>query len=443
MSDLEQFLRGRIWLREHMPFPKEQVDAAIANGDITIKQGISTDKQCMRCLEQSPLKIIPFDCAKCEATCYYCRQCLQMRRISSCTELLVWRNPSSWQPALPSFDWQGKLTDKQKRASEEVAESIALRRPHLVYAVCGAGKTELLFPGIHEALQKGQRVCLAAPRTDVVLELSPRLRAAFPATVTHTLYGGSPEQEGLAQLVIATTHQLYRFEEAFDVVIVDEADAFPYTVDPALACAVEKARKPGAPIIYVSATPTKRLLKTIPNRSEIFSRYHGFPLPVPVYRPLWGYKKQLAAGKVPEKLKKWLQEKVNAGEPFLLFLPTIQLIDETVQLFKEVVPGIEAVHAEDPGRKEKVMQLREQKVPGLVCSTILERGITIANVQIAIVGADEALFDHAALIQISGRAGRSADFPDGEVVFFHNGISLEMDRARQLIRSYNKGGDRR
>ena len=89
------------------------------------------------------------------------------------------------------------------------------------------------------------------------------------------------------------------------------------------------------------------------------------------------------------------------------------------------------------------MQLRGRKIPGLVCSTILERGITIADVQIAVVGADEELFDHAALIQISGRAGRSADFPDGEVLFFHNGISLEMDRARQLIRSYNKGGNPR
>src|SRR5690606_772197 len=124
---------------------------------------------------------------------------------------------------------------------------------HLVYAVCGAGKTELLFPAIHLALQQGKRICLAAPRTDVVLELSPRLQAAFPKTLIHTLYGGSPEQAGFPLLVLATTHQLYRFEKAFDFMIVDEADAFPYTMDAALQRAVEKAKKPGAPVVYVSA----------------------------------------------------------------------------------------------------------------------------------------------------------------------------------------------
>ena len=59
-----------------------------------------------------------------------------------------------------------------------------------------------------------------------------------------------------------------------------------------------------------------------------------------------------------------------------------------------------------------------KKVPGLLTTTILERGITIPNVQVAVVGAEQQLFNSGALIQIGGRVGRSADFPSGDFVFF-------------------------
>ena len=58
-----------------------------------------------------------------------------------------------------------------------------------------AGKTEMLFYGINEAFQKGERVCIATPRTDVVLELAPRLQEVFPYIKVAALYGGSVDKE--------------------------------------------------------------------------------------------------------------------------------------------------------------------------------------------------------------------------------------------------------
>ncbi|MDN3425898.1 DEAD/DEAH box helicase family protein [Microbacterium sp. APC 3898] len=442
MKDIEEFLTGRVWLRNFTPFPKEQIDQAILNGKISISRGITDELQCARCLEKSPQKIISFFCSACVGICYYCRHCIRMGRVSSCTELITWSSPSTITPQSHSFHWNGNLTPLQERASQEVQKSLFQQNDHLVYAVCGAGKTELLFPPIFAALQKGQRVCVAAPRTDVVLELSPRLRAVFPDTIIHSLYGNSPEESGFASLVIATTHQLYRFQNAFDVMIVDEADAFPYSYDLALKNAVIKARKKDAPIVYVSATPSDQLQKQVPEISQIFQRFHGHPLPVPEFRSLWGYDKAFAKGKIPKKLIAWVDEKIEKEEPFLVFFPTIEMIEQAIPLLQERHPEIAAVHSKDPDRKEKVMKLRQRQIPGVLTSTILERGITIPNVQVAVVGADQPVFNAAALIQIAGRAGRSADYPDGEVVFFHNGIVRQMDKAKQLIISYN-GGSRR
>ncbi|MCH4824772.1 DEAD/DEAH box helicase [Planococcus halocryophilus] len=439
MKQVEEFLTGRIWLRHFIPFPKEQIDRAILNGSVTTRFGITDEKQCIRCLEHSLQKIVPFYCEACQQICHYCRHCIKMGRISSCTELITWALPSTNLLQSHSFNWTGNLTPLQQRASHEVQKSISQKNDHLIYAVCGAGKTELLFPPIFEALKIGLRICLAAPRTDVVLELTPRLRAAFPNTIIHSLYGNAPEELGFAQLVVTTTHQLYRFENAFDVMIVDEADAFPYSYDIALKRAVVKAKKKEAPIVYVSATPSTELLKQVAHVSKLFKRFHGYPLPIPKFQSLWRYDKTFAKGQLPKKLTVWVDEKIDKKEPFLLFFPTIELIEQAIDIFKRKYPALEAVYSQDADRKEKVMKLRQKEIPGLITSTILERGITIPNVQVAVIGADEAIFDAAALIQISGRVGRSSEYPDGEIIFFHNGITRQMDKAKKMIISYNGG----
>nr|WP_244192919.1 MULTISPECIES: DEAD/DEAH box helicase [Paenibacillus] len=101
----------------------------------------------------------------------------------------------------------------------------------LLWAVTGAGKTEMIFPLLQYILEHGGRALVATPRRDVVLELAPRLAKAFPDISLATLYGGSTERWKDAQLTLATTHQLMRFYQAYDLVIIDELDAFPYDIN--------------------------------------------------------------------------------------------------------------------------------------------------------------------------------------------------------------------
>ncbi len=441
MQAIEAFLRGRIWMKQVIPFPEEQIQEVIDKGDATVVSGISANGQCARCLENSKEYVIPFQCATCGKVCRYCRKCIRMGRISSCTELVIWTTPVVPKAGSRTFGWSGSLTQLQANASKAISESIRKNEHHLLYAVCGAGKTEILFPPIHEALQNGLRICVAAPRTDVILELSPRFQQAFPDATIHTLYGNSPEQTGYGEIVLATTHQLYRFQEAFDLLFVDEADAFPYSLDQSLERAVKKAVKPCAPIVYISATPSKTLQKQIIVHSKIFRRYHGAPLPVPTYQALWNYERHIRKGKIPTALKKWIENRLKRKQPFLLFFPTIELINQAAPLLKQIDQTIEAVHSEDAERKEKVMQLRAGKLAGLATSTILERGITIPHLQVAVIGSCHRVFDRAALIQIAGRVGRSGEDPTGEIVFFHNGITGQMDAARTDILFYNKEGE--
>ena len=451
---IRDFFTGRIWTRTNTPFPQAKINNYILKNYFIIKPGIQINSKsrlfqhphftCNRCRNEIQQEFIQYHCAKCEKECVYCRHCINMGRVTSCTDLITWNGPKPLTHKKHILAWSGTFTEAQNEAANQLTTSIKLKRNHLTAAVCGAGKTEILFPAVLNALNRGLRVCIATPRTDVVLELFPRFQKVFPNTTLHALYGNSPKQAGFPELVLATTHQLFRFEDAFDVVIVDEADAFPYTFDKALQKAVYKVKKQNAPIALVTATPSPQILAKMKKEkwgnSFIPKRYHNHPLPVPKYGALWSYDKAIQKGKIPRKLLDWTKTKLSNNEPFLIFFPTIHLMELATPLFQQLDDNILSVHAEDPDRKEKVMKLRNEEIPGLLTTTILERGITIKNVQVAVVGAESKIFTSSALIQISGRVGRNVDFPKGDIVFFHHGITAEMDEARNEILRLNKEG---
>lgn len=444
---IQHFFTGRIWSRTNTPFSQEKIEAYIDAGLFHVQSAIEQIENklhCNRCHNSNQQQFVTFSCARCEQLCHYCRHCITMGRMASCEELITWNGPQPREKRRHDFSWNGQFTTAQQQAAFELARSIAQGRNHLLRAVCGAGKTEILFQAIIGALREGLRVCVATPRTDVVLELYPRFQQVFPQTTIHALYGGAKPDAQFAQLVLATTHQLYRFDRAFDVMIVDEADAFPYTMDAALQKAVLKAKKEHAPIAYVTATPSADLLTRCKKEgwgySFIRRRYHGYDLPVPRTDSLWNYDKVIQKGKIPVKMQRWLLQKLARNEQVLIFFPTIELMEAAIPLFKQLEPLMESVHAEDADRKGKVLRLRNGELKGLLTTTILERGITIKNVQVAVMGTEQPIFNASALIQISGRVGRNADFPTGEIVFFHHGLTAEMDEAIDEIKRMNKGG---
>jgi competence protein ComFA len=447
-SDLQKMLAGKQLLVDEIPFSLEEIHEHYENGYIAYRRGLKiSDKKlkCERCGTTDPVSFAEYPCSRCGETDVYCRKCLMMGRMSSCTPLISWTGPAPEFKVPPSpLEWNGKLSEGQKLASERVVYAVESFSELLVWAVAGAGKTEVLFAGIERALSTGKRVCLATPRTDVVLELAPRLEKVFQQVKIVSLYGGSDDRHEYAQLTIATTHQLLRFYQAFDVIIVDEVDAFPYSVDKTLQYAVEQSRKPQSTLIHLTATPSqkwqqecrlgKREYVTIP------ARFHRKPLPVPRFEWAGNWEKKLSKGKLPANFVKWVETRLVSGKPALVFVPKIVSMEKILLLLRQLHPLIESVHAEDPIRKEKVIKMRQKEIPVLLTTTILERGVTIPNIDVAVIGSEDRIFTESALVQIAGRAGRSTEFPTGDVTFFHYGKTEAMVNARNQIVKMNKEG---
>ncbi len=449
---LQQLLTGKqLLLDDLQPFTLEQIQTHYENGYITFRKGINYAGKkpvCVRCGNTLLHWFADFPCARCGETCLYCQKCLMMGRVSSCTPLIGWAGPPP-NPQLPEkiLEWEGRLSEGQKTAADRVTEAIRYNQDHLVWAVCGAGKTEVLFQGIETALASGKRVCIATPRTDVVLELTPRLKAAFPQIPIASLYGGSEDRHVYAPLTISTTHQLLRFHHAFDTIILDEVDAFPYTADESLQYAAAQARKPVSSMIFLTATPNekwqrecrtgKREYTTIP------ARFHRHPLPVPEFAWCGNWKKLLQKDKLPENVIRWIKTRLDDHKQVLIFFPHILLMEKALPILRQLDPKTEAVHAEDPNRKEKVQRMRQKELSLLLTTTILERGVTFPDIDVAVIGSEDRIFTESALVQISGRAGRSAQHPTGNVTFFHYGKTEAMLRSRKQIVSMNEEGVKR
>ncbi|WP_258168785.1 helicase-related protein [Paenibacillus sp. AR247] len=314
----------------------------------------------------------------------------------------------------------------------------------LLWAVTGAGKTEMIFPLLDSVLAVGGRVLVATPRRDVVLELAPRLAKAFSGVRIVTLYGGSAERWESGALTLATTHQLMRFYHAFDLVVIDELDAFPYHNDPMLAYAAQHACKTDGKFVYLSATPPRPLQRevtrgTLPH-AKVPVRYHGHPLPVPKRIAMRSVETCLRQPKLLGPLAAELRRSIDRGAQIFLFVSRIRHIGPLVEIlrrrFKDT--AVEGTSSEDSGRGEKVMAFRKKDIRLLVTTTILERGVTVPRSDVYILDADSSLFDEASLVQMAGRAGRSSEDPAGRVIFASSQWTLSQKLAVNQIKAMNR-----
>ncbi|MGT2800923.1 DEAD/DEAH box helicase [Streptococcus marmotae] len=370
----------------------------------------------------------------------YCRECILLGRVRTDEDLYYF--PQQPFPSQRSLKWEGELTTWQQEISDGLRQNFKERKATLVHAVTGAGKTEMIYQLVADVIDGGGAVCLASPRIDVCIELYKRLQKDFACPIS--LLHGTSEPYFRTPLVIATTHQLLKFYRAFDLILIDEVDAFPYVDNPMLYRAVENAVKADGVIMFLTATSTDELEKKVQSgtlhRLRLPRRFHGNPLVVPQKTWLSQFEAQLKKKKITPKLLSKIAEQRKTGYPLLIFLPEIRMGQSFAQLLEKDFQdqGIGFVSSQTDNRLEIVEQFRRREIGILVTTTILERGVTFPCVDVFVVQANHALYTSSSLIQIAGRVGRSMERPTGDLLFFHDGSNRAIEKAIREIRLMNK-----
>lgn len=322
------------------------------------------------------------------------------------------------------------LSLEQSRVSKAILSSIQKNRPVLVSAVTGAGKTELVYESMALMLSNRKQVGFAIPRHDVVLELGPRIQAAFPKAKVVTVCEGHTE-DLTGDIVVLTAHQLYRYPKYFDLLVFDEIDAFPYKGNRLLNRFFRDSLR--GTYVLLSATPSLADIRNVTESGgtviSLSVRYHGKPLPVPSFVPY----RWLPQWDIAHRLKGFLDRQ----KPVFLFVPTIAKARSTATLLSHWFPKGTSVDSKDPKREAKIAEFKAGKLDYLVCTSVLERGVTVPDLQVMVLDSDHPVFDASALVQIAGRAGRKKGHEDGTVLFYGWRKEPHVEEAIETIERLN------
>jgi len=283
-----------------------------------------------------------------------------------------------------------------------------------------------------------KNICLAIPRRDVVKELFERFFRDFSGYPISVLHGEEKILEE-SNFYIMTTHQLVKYYNYFDIVIIDEVDAFPYSGDECLENGAKTSLKDDGVLVFLSATPSEIVKSSVYEVIKIPIRYHRYLLPVPkikIEKP-----EVFDFSRKSQFLEKFIKEKLEKDRRILIFVPEIGMCETAVLYFKKCISEeimIDFVYSGDENRSEKIQKFYNRELDILITTTILERGVTFPRVDVFVVEANHRLFTKSSLIQIGGRVGRSMDRPTGELVFFHDGLNVSIKKAIKEIKQMNK-----
>ena len=300
---------------------------------------------------------------------YVCRRCIAYQG----EDAKVLFNEDHVEYELPF-----SLTPFQKDISGQ-CKTLSKNSDILIHAVCGAGKTELVMETITDRLNHQEKVGIAVARKQVAIQLAERFKAAFPQIKVIVVCEGHT-QDLVGQLVITTTHQLYRFKQSFDCLILDEPDAFPYRNNPVLMGFMRQSVK--GHIVYLTATPDKSLLKQVRLGKLILlslnQRPHRHPLPIPelIFSPFW----------VQVIIMKLIL--IKTKKSWLIFVPSLK----TGRLASKLL-NLPFAHASSKDLDELIQGFKRKKIKHLLTTTVLERGVTFSDIQVAILMADHRVFD--------------------------------------------------
>lgn len=315
-----------------------------------------------------------------------------------------------------SFD----LTPKQREVSRLLCNTF--ERNILFEAVCGAGKTECVLELIKDRLNKGLKVGWAIPRRQVVLELTSRLQKVFPSLSIIAVCEGYTTQLS-ADLVLFTTHQAFRYKQSFDVLILDEVDAFPYKGNHLLHHLVSQTYKQQC--IMMSATIPSNLRKTMIQEKwphiTCYERPTQIPLAIPVHIKTLSWLMIFMIFKLKPRQKKWL-----------IFVPSIRLAQRYSAILR-----CDSLTSKSTDKEKTIERFANAEQGILVCTTILERGVTFINVHVMVIMAHHSVFDEASLVQIAGRVGRHKMYPTGDVFFLASQESEEVNACIRTLQNAN------
>ncbi len=305
-------------------------------------------------------------------------------------------------------------TKDQLRAVEDIKQDMESSKPmdRLLCGDVGYGKTEVAFRAIFKAVMDSKQVLYLCPTTilsnqhyknaivrfaNYPIRIGLLNRFTTPKEVKRILSG---LENGEIDVVFGTHRLLSQDVKPKDLglLIIDEEQRFGVMHKEKI-----KEYKANVDVLTLTATPIPRTLQM----SMVGIRSLSLITTPPVNRyPVQTYvieeNKQIIRDAIYKELSR-------NGQVFILY-NRVESIEKEVYSIQSLVPEAKIIFAHGKMTKQelesKMIDFTEHKADILVCTTIIETGIDIPNVNTLII-LDADRFGLSQLYQIRGRVGRS------------------------------------
>jgi len=339
-------------------------------------------------------------------------------------------------------------TGDQLRCIDEVKADMEKSYPmdRLLCGDVGFGKTEVALRAAFKCIADGKQCAILVPTTILALQHYQTVRRrfeGFPVEVAMLSRFCAPKEiekavqglrRGSVDLVVGT-HRLISKDVAFrnlGLIIVDEEQRFGVAQKERL-----KDLFPAVDVLTLTATPIPRTLNMAMSGIRDMSALEEAPQDrSPVQTFVLEHSVPVIAQAIRAELRR-------GGQVYYLH-NRVESIQHTAAKIREAVPearvGIGYGQMSEDELSEVWRKLLEGEIDILVCTTIIEAGIDVPNVNTLIIEDAERL-GLAQLHQIRGRVGRSARRANAYLTFTRGKQLTEIaSRRLSAIREFTEFG---
>jgi late competence protein required for DNA uptake (superfamily II DNA/RNA helicase) len=236
-----------------------------------------------------------------------------------------------------------------------------------------------------------------------------------------------------SMLTVCDYKSAVRLKDTYDLVIYDDTSSFPEHNNFEVMDLVIKCTKDTGKIIVCAV-------------ESIFKNQRDIIIPIrenkrPLIEPRYVLTRIDLSKEMPYMIYDYLNFSVDNDRKVVIYAPDGQGVHSVFSYlcnFKSSLSKNIMYYINGESHEKVLYNFIKIKKAILVTDDYKDRFINLEDTDIVVYSSHSTFFDHKKLIYFCGKAGRSDKLRASEVVFLANSESYDMDKAKGIIRYFNK-----